>query len=110
MLLAIRTAKHLKTNCCVVAKGNQVLSMGSGENNVSVAQQVALAGAAGKTLGSTLGFDGAITDTKIIDAAIEASVSVIIQSGGTENDEQIIDYCNQNSIIMYFTKNVYNKM
>ncbi len=110
MLLAIRTAKHLKTSCCVVAKGNQVVSMGSGENNVAVAQQVALNGAAGKTLGSTIGFDVAINDTKIIDAAIEASVAVIIQSGGAENDEEIIDYCNKNSIIMYFTNTVYNKM
>lgn len=110
MLLAIRTAKHLKTRCCVVAKGNQVISMGSGENNVSVAQQIALNGAAGKATGSTLAFDGAINDIKIIDAAIEASASVIIQSGGAENDQQIIDYCNQNSIIMYFTNTVYNKM
>ena len=56
------------------------------------------------------GFDVAIKDTKIIDAAIEASVAVIIQSGGAENDEEIIEYCNKNSIIMYFTNTVYNKM
>ncbi len=110
MLLAIRTAKHLKTSCCVATKGNQVLGIGSGENNTLVAEQVALQAAEGKTLGGTLGFDVAVTSTKIIDAAVAAGISVIIQSGCSEKDEEIIKYCNENSIIMYFTNNIYNKM
>ena len=110
MLLAIRTAKHLKTSCCVATKGNQVLGIGSGENSSLVAQQVALQGAEGKTIGGVLGFDVAITSTKIIDAAIAAGISVIIQSGGSEKDEEIINYCNENSVIMYFTNAIYNKI
>lgn len=110
MLLAIRTAKHLKTSCCVATKGNQVLGIGSGENSSLVAQQVALQGAEGKTIGGVLGFDVAITNTKIIDAAIAAGISVIIQSGGSEKDEEIINYCNENSVIMYFTNAIYNKI
>lgn len=110
MLLAIRTAKHLKTSCCVATKGNQVLGIGSGENNLLVAQQVAIQGAEGKILGGVLGFDVAITSTKIIDAAVSSGIAVIIQSGGAENDEEIINYCNENSLIMYFTNSNYNKM
>ena len=75
-----------------------------------MAEQVALSGQEGKTLGSVICFDTAIKDIKIIDMAKNAGVTAILQSGGSDKDEEIISYCNENSMIMYFTKNVYNKM
>lgn len=108
MLLAIKTAKHLKSNCCVVTKENRVVGIGSGENDIGIALQVAMNTAGNKTLDCVMAFDTAIKSPAIIEKVASEGVKVIIHSGG-ENDEEIINICNEKGIIMYHTNTIYNK-
>lgn len=109
MLLAIRVAKHLKTNCCVAASNGRVLGLGSGEKEISIALKLAVEADRNEYDNMVVGFDGIIDSTQIIEIAAENKISAIIQSGGSEIDDEITNLCNEKGIIMVLTNTVYNK-
>jgi phosphoribosylaminoimidazolecarboxamide formyltransferase/IMP cyclohydrolase len=102
---AWRCCKHVKSNAVVVAKGNRMLGMGSGQPNRAQSLRIALEragdGANGAALASDACFPFAWNDA--VEDACKAGVQVIVQPGGSKRDQDAIDCCNKHEVAMLFT-------
>jgi phosphoribosylaminoimidazolecarboxamide formyltransferase/IMP cyclohydrolase len=102
---AWRCCKHVKSNAVVVAKGDRMLGMGSGQPNRAQSLRIALEkagdGASGAALASDAYFPFAWNDA--VEDACKAGVKVIVQPGGSKRDQDAIDCCNKYGVAMLFT-------
>ena len=99
---------HVRSNGVVIAKNGQTLAVGTGEQDRVGAVQQAVAKAKAKykgdeTLeGSVMASDGFFPFRDAVDAATSAGVSALIQPGGSVNDYEAIEACNEVGATMVF--------
>lgn len=99
---------HVRSNGVVIAKNGQTLAVGTGEQDRVGAVQQAVAKAKAKykgdeTLeGSVMASDGFFPFRDAVDSATSAGVSAIVQPGGSVNDYEAIEACNEVSAAMVF--------
>ena len=106
MLFASNICKNTKSNTIVLAKGLQLLSSGTGQTSRVDALKQAIKKA------ETFGFDlnGAVMASDAffpfpdcVEIAHKAGIKAVIQPGGSIKDQQSIDYCNANQMVMVMT-------
>jgi len=100
LLFGMKVVKYVKSNAIVVAKGEVALGIGGGQVNRIWPTQDALKRGAGATI---LASDAFFPFRDIVDEAVKAGIKAIIQPGGSMNDQQSIDACNEHGIAMVFT-------
>lgn len=102
---AWKVVKHVKSNAIVIVKNKSMLGMGTGQPNRVNSVRLALRQARGKlkTPGSVLASDAFFPFADNIKVAAAAGISVIIQPGGSINDEKVINEAKSNRITMVFT-------
>jgi phosphoribosylaminoimidazolecarboxamide formyltransferase/IMP cyclohydrolase len=100
LLFGMKVVKYVKSNAIVVAKGEVALGIGGGQVNRIWPTEDALKRGAGATI---LASDAFFPFRDIVDEAAKAGIKAIIQPGGSMNDQQSIDACNEHGIAMVFT-------
>ena len=103
---AMRVCKHVRSNAIVLARGLGTVGIGAGQMSRVDSVRLALdkARAAGLPIeGSVLASDAFFPFADGPQLAIDAGVRAIIQPGGSQRDEEVIDACNAAGIAMVFT-------
>ncbi len=100
---------HVRSNGCVIVKNGQTLCVGTGEQDRVGAVLKALSKAKEKyegieTMdGAAMSSDGFFPFRDAVDAALGAGVTAIVQPGGSVNDYEAIEACNEANATMMFT-------
>lgn len=100
---------HVRSNGVVIAKNGQTLAVGTGEQDRVGAVQQAIWKAQQKykgdeTLnGSVMASDGFFPFRDAVEVATRAGVAALAQPGGSVNDFDVIEACNEANASMVFT-------
>jgi phosphoribosylaminoimidazolecarboxamide formyltransferase/IMP cyclohydrolase len=103
---AWRVVKHVKSNAVVFANANGTLAMGGGATSRvdAVHNAVAKAARVGLSLdGSVLASDAFFPFPDGLEAAVNAGARAVIQPGGSNRDELVIEAADRLGIPMLFT-------
>jgi phosphoribosylaminoimidazolecarboxamide formyltransferase/IMP cyclohydrolase len=100
---AWKVCKHVKSNAIVLAKGGMLLGAGAGQMSRVESSMIAAHKAGERSRGSVIASDAFFPFRDGIDAAASAGVTAAIQPGGSRNDEDVIQACNEHGIAMLFT-------
>ncbi len=106
LIFAAKCCKHLKSNVIVLAKNNQLLSMGCGQTSRidALEQAVMKAGKYGFNLeGAVMASDAFFPFPDCVEMANKAGIKAVIQPGGSVKDQESIDYCEANMMTMVIT-------
>lgn len=100
---------HVRSNGCVIAKNGQTICVGTGEQDRVGAVQQAIEKAKTKykgtesLRGAVMSSDGFFPFRDAIDAATNEGVTAIVQPGGSVNDYDAIQACNEAGASMVFS-------
>ena len=103
LLFALKCVKHLKSNAIVLAKDKQLLGMGCGQTSRIDALKQALDKAhrmGFDTTGAVMASDAFFPFADCVEVANQGGITAVIQPGGSKRDQDSIDYCDQNGMVM----------
>lgn len=100
---AWRVCKHVKSNAIVFCNRDQTVGIGAGQMSRVDSSKIAVQKALLPTKGTVLASDAFFPFRDGVDAAAEAGVTAIIQTGGSVRDEEVIKAANEHGIAMLFT-------
>lgn len=100
LLFGMKVVKYVKSNAIVVAHDGIALGIGGGQVNRIWPTEDALKRGQGATI---LASDAFFPFRDVVDQAAKAGIKAIIQPGGSMNDQQSIDACNEHGIAMVLT-------
>jgi phosphoribosylaminoimidazolecarboxamide formyltransferase/IMP cyclohydrolase len=100
---AWRVCKHVKSNAIVFSNRDQTVGIGAGQMSRVDSSKIAVLKALLPTVGTVLASDAFFPFRDGVDAAAEAGVTAIIQTGGSVRDEEVIKAANEHGIAMLFT-------
>jgi len=106
LLFAWKVAKFVKSNAIVYCKNGQTIGVGAGQMSRVYSAKIAGIKAADEGLivpGSAMASDAFFPFRDGIDAAAEASITAIIQPGGSMRDNEVIAAADEHNIAMIFT-------
>jgi phosphoribosylaminoimidazolecarboxamide formyltransferase/IMP cyclohydrolase len=106
LLFAMRVCKHVRSNGIVLSKGLGTVGIGAGQMSRVDSVRIAIekAGAAELPLkDAVLASDAFFPFADGPQLAIDAGVRAIIQPGGSQRDQEVIDACNAAGVAMIFT-------
>lgn len=104
LLFAWKIAKSVKSNAIVLAKDFRTIGVGAGQMNRVGSAKIAYEQAGELCKGSFLASDAFFPFRDTVDSAGAVGIKAIIQPGGSIRDKESIDACNEQGIIMIFTK------
>ena len=106
--LAWLICKHTKSNAITVCRDGMLLGNGAGQ--MSRVMSCRIATWLAKENGHAEALKGAVAASDAFfpfrdgpDILIDSGVTALIQPGGSKNDQQVIDACNERSVPMIFT-------
>jgi phosphoribosylaminoimidazolecarboxamide formyltransferase / IMP cyclohydrolase len=100
---AWRVCKHVKSNAIVFSNRDQTVGIGAGQMSRVDSSKIAVQKALLPIRGTVLASDAFFPFRDGVDAAAEAGVTAIIQTGGSVRDEEVIKAANEHGIAMLFT-------
>lgn len=100
---AWRVCKHVKSNAIVFSNRDQTVGIGAGQMSRVDSSKIAVQKALLPIRGTVLASDAFFPFRDGVDAAAEAGVTAIIQTGGSVRDEEVIKAANEHGIAMIFT-------
>jgi phosphoribosylaminoimidazolecarboxamide formyltransferase/IMP cyclohydrolase len=103
---AWKVAKFVKSNAIVYAKNEQTIGVGAGQMSRVYSAKIAGIKAADENLqvvGSVMASDAFFPFRDGIDAAAKAGITAVVQPGGSQKDQEVIDAANEANIAMVFT-------
>ncbi len=100
---AWKVCKHVKSNAIVLAKDGMLLGAGAGQMSRLDSSMIAAHKAGERSKGSVVASDAFFPFRDGIDEAAKAGVTAAIQPGGSRNDAEVIQACNEHGIAMIFT-------
>ncbi|MFH1024143.1 MAG: bifunctional phosphoribosylaminoimidazolecarboxamide formyltransferase/IMP cyclohydrolase [Planctomycetota bacterium] len=100
---AWRVCGHVKSNSIVLAKDQQAVGIGAGQQNRVESGEIAAKKAAGRAKGGACASDAFYPFPDGIEAAAAAGVAVIIQPGGALRDAETIKRADELGLAMMFT-------
>lgn len=95
--------RHVKSNAIVFARNGAVVGVGAGQMSRVDSVMIASRKSEGRSRGAVLGSDAFFPFRDGLDLAGEAGVTAVIQPGGSRNDQEVIDACNERKMAMLFT-------
>ena len=102
-VFAWRVCAHTSSNAVVLARGQTAWGIGAGQQNRVEAAQIAAVKAAGRAAGGAGASDGFYPFADGIVAAADAGVAVVVQPGGSVNDETVIAAADEHGLAMLLT-------
>jgi phosphoribosylaminoimidazolecarboxamide formyltransferase / IMP cyclohydrolase len=106
LLFAMRVCKHVRSNAIVLSRGLGTVGVGAGQMSRVDSVRIAVDKARAAEVpvdGSVLASDAFFPFADGPQLAIDAGVRAIIQSGGSQRDEEVIEACNAADVAMVFT-------
>ncbi|WP_254537403.1 bifunctional phosphoribosylaminoimidazolecarboxamide formyltransferase/IMP cyclohydrolase [Halomarina litorea] len=108
MCFAWQVGKHVKSNAIVFADGTETVGIGMGQvsrvDAVRLAAMKAEEHAEGKSAeGAVMASDAFFPFPDGIEAAAEAGIEAVVQPGGSVNDDDVVEACDELGIAMAFT-------
>jgi phosphoribosylaminoimidazolecarboxamide formyltransferase/IMP cyclohydrolase len=106
LLFGLRVCKHVRSNAIVMTKGLGTVGVGAGQMSRvdSVRIAIAKAAAAGLSLdGAALASDAFFPFADGPQLAIDAGVRAIVQPGGSQRDQEVVEACDAAGVAMVFT-------
>ena len=100
LMFAWRIVKHVKSNAIALAKDGASVGIGCGQVNRIWATQQAIEHGGEKTKGSCMASDAFFPFDDCVRAAAAAGITAIVHPGGSKNDQQSIDACDELGIAM----------
>lgn len=95
--------KHVRSNGVVVASNRMLVGVGGGQMSRMDATLLALRKAAERAEGAVLAGDAHFPGPEALEEAARAGVVAIIQPGGAEEDEAVIEAADQHDVTMALT-------
>lgn len=103
MAFAMKVCKHVKSNAIVIAKDGKTLGIGGGSVNRIWAAENALARAGKEAEGAVVASDAFFPFDDCVRAFSKGGITAIAQPGGSKNDQQSVDACNELGLAMVAT-------
>lgn len=103
LMFAWRTAKHVKSNAIVLARGTATVGIGAGQMSRVDSVFIAVRKAGKRSRNACCASDAFFPKCDSIYQAAKAGITAIIQPGGSIADEEIISACNTHKIAMVLT-------
>lgn len=100
---AWRVCAHTASNAVVLARDHTAWGIGAGQQNRVEAGLVAAARARGRAAGGACASDGFYPFADGLQAAADAGAAVVVQPGGSVNDETVIAAADRLGLAMLFT-------
>ena len=100
---AWRVCRHVKSNAIVFAKGRMLLGAGAGQMSRLDSSAIAAMKAGERSQGGVVASDAFFPFRDGIDEAAKAGIVAVIQPGGSRNDDEVIQACNEHGMAMVFT-------
>ncbi len=101
--LAWRVCGHVSSNAIVLASDGVAWGIGAGQQNRVESSELAAQKADGRAKGGACASDAFFPFPDGLDAAASAGVAVVIQPGGSVNDEAVIEAADRQGLAMVFT-------
>jgi len=101
--LAWKLAGWTKSNAVVLVAGGRAVGIGAGQQSRVDAGEIAARKAAGRAKGGACATDAFYPFRDGLDAAVSAGAAVVVQPGGSVNDQALIDAADEQGIAMVFT-------
>ena len=106
LLFAMRVCKHVRSNAIALSRGLGTVGIGAGQMSRVDSVRIAV----DKARAAELSLEGAVLASDAFfpfadgpQLAIDAGVRAIIQPGGSQRDEEVIQACNAAGVAMVFT-------
>jgi phosphoribosylaminoimidazolecarboxamide formyltransferase / IMP cyclohydrolase len=106
LLFAMRVCKHVRSNAIVLARDLATVGVGAGQMSRVDSVRIAIdkARAAGHSLGdAVMASDAFFPFADAPQLAIAAGVKAIVQPGGSQRDQEVVDACEAAGVAMVFT-------
>jgi phosphoribosylaminoimidazolecarboxamide formyltransferase/IMP cyclohydrolase len=87
----------------VLVKDRQAVGIGAGQQNRVEAGEIAAKKAAGRAVGGACASDAFYPFPDGVEAAADAGAAVVIQPGGSVNDDKVIETADRLGLAMIFT-------
>ena len=98
-----KVCKHVKSNVIVLANQGMIVGVGAGQMSRLDSSMIAAHKAGERSKGAVVASDAFFPFRDGVDEAAKAGVTAVIQPGGSRNDEQVIEACNEHGMAMIFT-------
>ncbi len=98
-----KIVKHVKSNAIVVGNNKKMYGVGAGQMNRVGAAKIALEQANEFAYNGVLVSDAFFPMRDTVDLAVKFGVKIIMQTGGSIKDDEIIAAVNEHNIVMIFT-------
>jgi len=95
--------KHVKSNAIVYVKGGMVVGVGAGQMSRLDSAMIAAYKSGDRSQGGIVASDAFFPFRDGVDEAAKAGIKAVIQPGGSRNDEEVIQACNEHGMAMIFT-------
>jgi phosphoribosylaminoimidazolecarboxamide formyltransferase/IMP cyclohydrolase len=106
LLFAMRICKHVRSNAIVLSRGLGTVGVGAGQMSRVDSVRIALEKARAAELpleGAVMASDAFFPFADGPQLAIDVGVRAIIQPGGSQRDEEVVEACNAADVAMVFT-------
>lgn len=103
MEFAWKVVKHVRSNAIVIVKDKIMVGMGTGQPNRVNSVKLALNQAGKKAKGAVLASDAFFPFADNIEVAAKAGVKIVLQPGGSVNDDKVIAEAKKHKMTMVFT-------
>ncbi len=107
LVFCIKVTKHSKSNSIVLVKNKQTIGIGAGQTNRIGSLKIAISNAKlnKKCNNFVCASDGFFPFTDSVKVLKKNGCLAIAQPQGSINDYKVVEYCKNNKISLYFTKN-----
>jgi len=100
---AWRAVRSVKSNAIVLTQGHATVGIGMGQVNRLDSARLAVHRAGGRVFGSVATSDAFFPFSDGLKVLLDAGVKVVIQPGGSNRDQEVIDCAKAEGATMYFT-------
>ena len=102
-VIAWRVAAAVSSNAIVMVYDQTAYGIGAGQQNRVESSMIAASKADGRVAGGACASDAFFPFRDGVDAAADAGVAVVVQPGGSVNDDDVIAAANEQGLAMIFT-------
>lgn len=96
-------AAHTKSNAIVIARGEQAVGVGAGDQSRVGAAERAVIRAGDRATGGVAASDAFFPFRDGLDVLADAGVTAIVEPGGSVNDQEVIEAADERGLALVFT-------
>jgi phosphoribosylaminoimidazolecarboxamide formyltransferase/IMP cyclohydrolase len=96
-------AAHTKSNAIVIARSEQAVGVGAGDQSRVGAAERAIIRAGDRATGGVAASDAFFPFRDGLDVLADAGVTAIVEPGGSVNDQEVIEAADERGLALVFT-------